>query len=167
MTRLIFRLLSIGVFLTVYTIPAHAIDKHIKLPKEEYRLIDSLNNLSYQNRRHNPRLSLGYALEAYKSATAQDNKKGLGFAIHNMGTAKSLLGNYDKGLEDLIAASIIREEIDDFDGLISTYNNIGYVFFEMGNNEKALDFYKKALDIQKEIGKTKDVGIILNSTLRS
>ena len=163
MRRLIFILLSIGVFLTVYTISTYAIDKHIKLPKEEYRLIDSLNNLSYQNRRHNPRLSLEYALEAYKLATAQGNEKGLGFAIHNMGTAKSLLGNYDKGLEDLIAASIIREGIDDFDGLVSTYNNIGYVFFEMGNNEKALDFYEKALDIQKEIGKTKDVGIILNN----
>lgn len=163
MKKLLVQLLSTTILFAAYSTFTYGIENDTKPHKEEYRRIDSLNNLSYQNRRRDPRLSLEYALETYKSSTVQNYKKGLGFAIHNMGTAKLLLGSYDKGLEDLIAASIIREKIDDFDGLVSTYNNIGYIFSEMGNDGKALEFYENALDIQRKIGKTKDVGIILNN----
>lgn len=163
MKKLLSLLFSIAFFHIVPITDAYPTDNDNIKHKENHSLIDSLNNLSHQNRRNNPRLSLEYAIEAYNKCADQDYEKGLGFALHNMGTAKGLLGNYEKGLEDLITASIIREEIGDFDGLFSTFNNIGYVFSEINNDNKALEFYEKALEIQKKIGKIKDVGITLNN----
>ncbi len=125
--------------------------------------IDSLNNISYQNRRSNPKQSLEDALKAYELCQNISYKKGLAFAIHNMGTAKAILGSFDKGMIDLIEASRIREDINDYEGLVSTYNNIGYVYSEMDDDKKALEFYNKALKQQKKTNLLRDFGIVLNN----
>ncbi|MFP4557729.1 MAG: tetratricopeptide repeat protein [Bacteroidales bacterium] len=133
-------------------------------PQEnKIQIIDSLNNISYNNRRSNPKQSLEYALKAYKLCQDVSYKKGHAFAIHNMGTAKAILGNYDSGMTDLIEASRIREEINDYEGLVSTYNNIGYVYSEMEDDKKALEFYNKALKQQKKTELLRDLGIVLNN----
>ncbi len=125
--------------------------------------IDSLNNLSYTFRRTNPRLSLEYAVHAYNLSKSIDYPKGNASAIHNRGIAKAVLGKFDTGLSDLMEASVIRESIKDLNGLSSTYNAIGFVFAEMGNDKKALEFYEKALEIRNETGYKTNLGILLNN----
>jgi signal transduction histidine kinase len=126
-------------------------------------LIDSLNNLSYKNRRNNPKLSLEYAIKAYDLCNQIDYIHGLATAIHNKGTAAAILGRFDLGMIDLAEASRIREEIGDFEGIISTFNNIGFIFSEMGNDKEALEYYQKSLEYKEKTGSTKDIGITLNN----
>ena len=163
MKSLIVKFCIIAAILSLFTDQSIGANFNIVSEQKPQELVDSLNNLSYQNRRSNPRLSLEYALKAYDACSKLNYQEGLAFAIHNLGTAKAVLGNFEKGLEDLLTASLIREEINDLDGLVSTYNNIGFVFSEISNDDKALEYYEKALEAQKKTGKTKDVGIILNN----
>ena len=126
-------------------------------------IVDSLNYQSYLFRRSNPKLSLEMAIEALEICKGIDYINGYAFAIHNTGTAKAVLGRYDHGMIDLMEASRIREEIGDFEGLVSTYNNIGHVYSEMGNDAKALEFFERALEYQQKTGLKKDLGIVLNN----
>ena len=160
MKSIIVKFFIIAAILNLYTNQSIGANYDIVSEQNPQELVDSLNNLSYQNRRSNPRLSLEYALKAYKACSKLNYQQGFAFAIHNLGTAKAVLGNYEKGLEDLLSASLIREEIQDFDGLVSTYNNIGFIYSEMSNDNKALEYYEKSLETQKKNGKTKDVGIV-------
>lgn len=125
--------------------------------------VDSINHQSYLLRRNNPKLSLELGIEALEISKELSYTKGKAFAIHNVGTAKAVLGRFDHGMIDLIEASKIREEIGDFEGLVSTYNNIGHIYSEMGNDLKALEFFEKALEFQQKTGLKKDLGIVLNN----
>lgn len=127
------------------------------------QLIDSLNQLSYHLRRNSPKLSLKYAIDAYELSKGTDYTKGLAASIHNRGTAKAVLGQYDQSLKDLLDAAKIREEINDIAGLTSSYNNLGYVFSEMQNDRKALDYYTKSLECHRKSENAKEIGIVLNN----
>jgi signal transduction histidine kinase/Tfp pilus assembly protein PilF len=132
-------------------------------PKVSTVLIDSINTMSYKNRRSDPKLSLEFAIKAFELCSQIDYPKGLAAALHNRGTAKSILGRFDLGLMDLIEASKIREEIKDHQGLISSFNNIGFVFSEMGNDKKALEYYEKSIEYQQKTNFKRDIGIVLNN----
>ncbi len=125
--------------------------------------IDSLNQLSYKNRRTNPKLALEYAIKANELCKGNDYVKGFAASLHNRGTARAVLGNYDLGMLDLLEASRLREQIEDHEGLVSTFNNIGFVFSEMGNDRKALEYYQKSLDYQNKTNLKRDLGIVYNN----
>lgn len=127
------------------------------------QLIDSLNQLSYHLRRNSPKLSLKYAIDAYELSKGTDYVKGFAASIHNRGTAKAVLGQYDQSLKDLLEAAKLREEINDINGLSSSYNNLGYVFSEMQNDRKALDYYTKSLECHRKSDNAKEIGIVLNN----
>jgi signal transduction histidine kinase/Tfp pilus assembly protein PilF len=131
--------------------------------KATIQLIDSLNQLSYHLRRNSPKLSLKYAIDAYELSKGTNYSKGFAAAIHNRGTAKAVLGQYDQSLKDLLDAAKIREEINDISGLTSSYNNLGYVFSEMQNDRKALDYYTKSLECHRKSDNAKEIGIVLNN----
>ena len=125
--------------------------------------IDSLNNIAFTYRRTNPKLSLEYAFKAYQLCQNIDYKLGLAESLHNMGSAKAVLGQLDKALDELVKASQIREELNDTQELVSTFNNIGYIYSELANDTKALEFYERALTYQ-ELAKNKSkAGIIYNN----
>lgn len=131
--------------------------------QEVITLIDSLNDLAYNNRRNNPRLSLEYALRAFHLCDNVDYPKGLAGALHSMGTAKVVMGRYDQGLTDLMEAVSIREQIEDYVGLMSSLNNVGYAYSEIKNDTRALEFYQKALSYSNHTNEPRDVGIIINN----
>ncbi len=126
-------------------------------------LVDSLNNLSYSNRRSNPKLSLLYALEAIELSSNIKYSKGKATGIHNRGTAKAILGQMDQSLKDLMEAARLREELNDIEGLSTTYNNIGFVFSEIGNDKKALEFYTKSLEFHRQSANNTNIGVVLNN----
>ncbi len=149
--------------LTVYGNSSYGCyQKELPLSKEIIR-IDSLNELAYQNRRSNPKLSLEYATETKLLSQRVGYSKGVGDSYHNMGTAKAVFGWYDRGLVDLIESARIRESIKDTDGLVSTYNNIGYIYSELKNDDKALDFYEKAFALINHSNSPSIVGVIINN----
>jgi signal transduction histidine kinase len=158
------RLQHILLIIIVTSLAAFEISFASDSPNAKSRvLVDSLNNLAYNSRRNNPRLSLEFALEAYKVSKNLNYDLGFAFAVHNVGTAKAVLGRFDKALIDLIEAARLRENLGDKEGLTSTYNNIGYVYSELGNDKKALEFYEKAFELYQQTEFKRDVGIVLNN----
>lgn len=128
-----------------------------------YSAVDSLNSIAHNYRLTNPKLSLEFALKAYQLCQGIDYKVGMAASLHNMGTAKALLGQLDNALRELVQASQIREEMNDYPGLVYTYNNIGHIYSELANDTKALEFYERALTHQ-ELASVKGVdGIIYNN----
>jgi signal transduction histidine kinase len=135
-------------------------DKQLKPTPQ---LVDSLNSISYSSRRSNPRFSLEMAHRAKQHSESIKYSKGLASALHNMGTAKAVLGWFDKGLIDLIEASRIRVEIDDRGGLVSTYNNIGFIYSELKNDQKAMEFYEKAFSYIDYSEANRIISIVINN----
>ncbi|MDX9845710.1 MAG: tetratricopeptide repeat-containing sensor histidine kinase [Tenuifilaceae bacterium] len=149
--------------LFVYGNYSYGQDLKLQPSGKEIQRIDSLNALAYEYRRSDPKLSLEYAIESHRLSTSIGYAKGLGESYHNMGTAKAVFGWYDKGLIDLIESARIRESDQDTDGLVSTYNNIGYIYSELKNDDKALDFYEKAFALINYSNSPRIVGIIINN----
>ena len=135
----------------------------IVMQEDDIIVIDSLNNVAHIYRRSNPKLSLEHALKAYQLCQRVDYKSGLATSLHHMGTAKSLLGQFDKSLQELVRSAQIREDLNEYNGLVSTYNNIGYVYTVLGNSTKALEFYELALTYQELAKNNIHANIIYNN----
>jgi tetratricopeptide (TPR) repeat protein len=62
-------------------------------------------------------------------------------------------GNYIKGLEYLFKSLKIAQEINDLPGIAYQYNNIAGVYYESYRDfEKALQYYYKALAVNRKLG---------------
>ena len=66
---------------------------------------------------------------------------------NNMAAMYSYMGNYDKAIQYNEQVTRIREFMADEKGLITSYNNIGLVYYNMKKLENSYYYYKKALDL--------------------
>jgi tetratricopeptide (TPR) repeat protein len=65
--------------------------------------------------------------------------------------------------ERLIETSTRDSNQDAKRGLANTYNNIGVAYWHQGNNELAIDFYKKSLVLKNEVGDKSGVALGYNN----
>ena len=65
------------------------------------------------------------------------------------------IGKYDKAIEHLQKALVIRTEIDDREGEATYNGNLVTVFQSLGQYNKAIEYLQKARAINSEIGDTK------------
>ena len=85
-----------------------------------------------------------------------DRKKSIAIAYNNIGSAQINIGNYKDAILEFQKAMKLFEEIEMKQGVASCLLNIGQIYDLMGNakdttqNNKALDYYKKALYIFME-----------------
>jgi tetratricopeptide (TPR) repeat protein len=63
---------------------------------------------------------------------------------------------YDKSLK-------IMEEINDKQGIASSYNNIGIIYLNQGNYSKALEYYFNSLKIREELGDKQGIATSYNN----
>jgi len=135
----------------------------------------TLNNLgsTYYNQGQ-----LEKALEYYeKSLKIQEkigDKKGIAYSFNNIGSVYDQQGKgeknnpqrsvlFKKALEYYIKGFKIREAIGDKPGIGTSLNNIGSIYYNLGELEKALDYYLKALKIRQEIGSKQSISHSLNN----
>ncbi len=69
----------------------------------------------------------------------------LGILFDDSGKFNEALLNYEQSLA-------IRQELNDEDGLSSTYTNLGNLYQEMGDYPKAIEFYEKSHALKIKIG---------------
>jgi class 3 adenylate cyclase len=81
-----------------------------------------------------------------------EDKKGIAYALNNIGIIYALQGNYDKVLEYFSRTLELSKEIDDKKGVASSLNNIGLVYEEVGDYDKALEYHRKSLKIKEDLG---------------
>lgn len=85
-----------------------------------------------------------------------DALNNLGFLYLNKGKIETALEFYYKSLK-------IREQIQDFEGLATSYNSIGSIYSNQGELEKAKDFFEKSLAMRKILGAPQGIAYTLNN----
>lgn len=100
---------------------------------------------------------LGGALTQYSEArdlfTKLDDQKYLAFALNEIGTVHRLQGQAIQARDHFLRAIEIRKLVDDRKGLAFSLDSVGRVlFYNFGEDEQAMPYYKQALDLEREIG---------------
>jgi len=139
---------------------------------EDGRKLKILNKLSREYSIKSPKQSLKYATEALELARQLKDTIGISESLNNLGSAEKSLGNYKEALEHY-EHSIQLLEKKYSDSLKSsrsvkrayahTNANMGILFMDKGDYEKALDHMLKALKISEEIDEKQEVSNLLNN----
>jgi tetratricopeptide (TPR) repeat protein len=105
----------------------------------------------------------GYSLKYLDSAQVVFNSLKNRFVssliLSNKAYANKQLRNYDLAIEQNLKALADRKEIGDKAGITRIYNNMGTIYLEQANWEKALEYTQLALGMAKEINRSEDIKI--------
>ncbi|MBI4647223.1 MAG: tetratricopeptide repeat protein [Bacteroidia bacterium] len=80
------------------------------------------------------------------------DKKGIGFALNELGLIYDFLYDYPKAIAKYGDALEIWKELKDKEQIAMIYNNLGLIYTSLGNLEKALEYYQQSLKIKEELG---------------
>lgn len=129
--------------------------------------IDSLNNLSYTLRRSNTDSALYYANEALTLSESNSYTEGKILALSNAGLAYQYKSAYDSSLKKLQKAIKILDLHPNKSLRARVVNNLGNLFWRLGDREQAYKYYKEALvlrtALQDSIGMAKALGNLGNA----
>jgi len=110
----------------------------------------------------NPDSAIIMADHAMELARKTDFKKGIALSYLTKGVALVGKGKFPEALRCHLEALKISEELK-IRGLTgNNYNNIGIVYASMGNYPKAIEYFKKSLDIFKDYGHASMLGTLIN-----
>jgi len=98
--------------------------------------------------------TLIYANKSIENAKRIKNESMVAKAYIDIGNSyNELLSNYDMALEYYEnALRILQRDMTDLNQLARAYNNIGDVFMKKNEYEKAIEYFKKCLDISTKTG---------------
>lgn len=135
-----------------------SLKKEIAAAKNDTVRLDNLNKIADNLWRVSSFDSaLIYAQKAKDLATKARIKKGIAFALNNLGVINEKKGNLSLALQSHAEALKIRTEIGDKKGMANSYLNIGIIYKNEGEFEDAIQNQKNALKIMTEIGDKKGV----------
>ncbi|MFX0063060.1 MAG: tetratricopeptide repeat protein [Candidatus Hermodarchaeota archaeon] len=106
------------------------------------------------------------ALKMSENIISQHGKVELIFKSHqlnNIGRIWADLGDYNKALSYYHQALEIWEQLNDLDGISSTFNNIAQISYFLGKTNEALNYYQQALKIDEQLGNLKGKMTKLNN----
>jgi len=124
----------------------------IKTANDDTSKVNSLLLLCKKYFSSDPQLSKEIAGEAKELSVKLGYKKGLAFALKNIGIANYQQGNYIETLDYWFQALNVFESLGDKTGVSNILSNIGAVYFDKGEDTKALEYYLKSLKIAEEVG---------------
>jgi len=118
--------------------------------------------------------SLSFYKDAVKARVRVDDKQLTGNSLNSIGAIfLNFLPDYEQSLHFLDSAEIVRTEIGDMVNLGRTIQAKASAYDKLNMSDKALRYFKKALEINQEAGDQPRVaeafmhiGIILNSTAK-
>ena len=100
--------------------------------------------------------------DALFKATGTGNMSLKGRAQSAVGTLLMLKGSYDEARPHLEKAASYFEQIIDYQGIASTYGNLGNLYFRQGEYEMAKDYFVKSIHISRKNGLQSPAQIVSN-----
>ncbi len=93
------------------------------------------------------------AFEAYTECvdSGMSNVYNVAYYKNQMGIIYHIWGRFDKALEQYLEAKQIRENLNDKEGLASTYHQLGIINQDLGDYSAAIDFYNKSKLFAEEL----------------
>jgi signal transduction histidine kinase len=122
------------------------------VPAEIIAKIDDLNNQAWSAHITQPKLGLELSNEARNLSEEYSYKKGLAYAIRNMGVSHRYLSNLETALSLSHQALEMFVQLSDKSGEAQAYVSIGAIYYYMGDYERGLDYFLKGLRHSEEIG---------------
>ncbi len=129
-----------------------------------------ISNLRYSYSFHYLKARLNFALTRYQVSIFEYEKAGkyalqiddysrLATCNESIGVTYGVLGNYSLQLHYHVLAKGIREEHKLFDLIGNSYVNIGLCYMNLGDKEKAKEYFKQGIDQQERNNLNYDVAI--------
>lgn len=129
-------------------------------------LVNTAWNMTYDT----PNEAFPYVTEALEISKELQWKKGTGFALRQEGTLHYSMANYVKAMESYLEALTVSEALDPV-FTASLHNNLGNIYAELKQYNKAIASYedyltlsKKASSIINEINGLTNLGLIYTET---
>ncbi len=129
-----------------------SIAKHPVITDEIIRKIDELNHNAWQVHVTQPNLGLELSSKARKLSEEYAYRKGLAYAIRNMGVSNRYLSNLETALSLSLQALDMFIELGDKSGESQALVSVGAIYYYMGDYDKALDYFLQGLQHGEEIG---------------
>lgn len=118
--------------------------------KQLYALIGPLIQKAYQVMSSHPQECLSLGRQALELAKQHNFDFGIGHAYIHIGLGYYHQGELAQAMENYKQAEAVFVKINDIPGLRAVYNNIGIVYDDWQDCEKALHYYQMNLDLQQE-----------------
>ncbi|MGB5982140.1 MAG: tetratricopeptide repeat protein [Nonlabens sp.] len=116
------------------------------LKKKNSHRVDVLNDLGYSFWIIDPDKSIEYGMDAISISSGISYKAGFARANRIVGVAFWSQGNWNKALQYLNRSQIAYENFNDMRGVANTTLNIGMVYADLSENDKAIKFFEDAIE---------------------
>ncbi len=148
-------------FMIFFTIKGYAQDSKsdslkalIQTTVDDTAKVNLLNSISYNLFTSVPAEAIDYGKQALNLAEKIDFKKGIAYALKNIGLGYYMQGNFLEVLNYWDQSLKVFETRGDKLGVSNILNNLGAIYFNQGNDAKAIDFYLRSLRASEDIGDT-------------
>ncbi|WP_055669120.1 diguanylate cyclase domain-containing protein [Desnuesiella massiliensis] len=125
--------------------------------------IHTLNNLSEEIERLNPKHSLELSKEAYNLSIKEGYERGLARSLFRIGRSHWLLGDLEMALSSLLQALEISKKLNIPSYEVETLNTLGNVNIKLQIYDRGLEYYMEALKLAKHIKYTTLEAGLLNN----
>ena len=116
--------------------------------------VNLLNSISYNLFTSAPAEAIDYGKQALKLAEEINFKKGVAYALRNIGLGYYMQSNFPEVLNYWDQSLKVFESLGDKLGVSNLLNNLGAIYFNQGNDAEAIDFYLRSLRASEDIGDT-------------
>jgi len=124
----------------------------LKTANEDTIKVNILLDLSKRLYSVEPDESIRLGNQANDLAEKSAFKKGVAYALKNIGLAYYTKGKYSETLGYWQQSLKIFEVIGDQIGVSNLLNNIGAIYFNLGNDDQAIEYYLKSLKVSEQLG---------------
>lgn len=114
--------------------------------------INNLNDKAWRVHDTQPKLGMELSLKAKNLAKKYTYKKGLAYAIRNMGVSNRYLSNLETALSLSNQALELFIELEDRSGESQALVSIGAIYYYMGDYDKGLNYFLQGLQQGEKIG---------------
>jgi signal transduction histidine kinase len=114
--------------------------------------INDLNNQAWKVHITEPKLAFELSHEAKKLAEEYSYRKGLAYAIRNIGVSYRYLSNLEMALSLSLQALDMFINLGDKNGEAQAYISIGAIYYYVGDFERSLDYFLKGMRYSEEVG---------------
>ena len=125
--------------------------------------VDSLNSLSYNLRKSDPKKALSYSEEAKRLASGSSYEKGLAYSLRNIGICNWRLADYNTSLKNFTESIHIFNKNHDKVGKASSLNGMGIVYRKLRDFTKSIEFYSESLKLYTVLNDKRGEAISLNN----
>ncbi|MBS0000478.1 MAG: tetratricopeptide repeat protein [Cyclobacteriaceae bacterium] len=114
--------------------------------------VNALNQLSILFWESQPDLTIQHGRQARTLSDEINYRKGMAYALKNMGMGYYTKGNYVEVLESWKQSLAAFDSIGDMNGVSNILNNLGTIYTNQGDDAQAIGFYLRALQVAEEVG---------------